>query len=72
MSNESEIKWEFYQDGYKNWRWRKFSGKGHAVFECEESYSTRKACVKNARQNGFTGKINKYNCKCLSFFISSI
>jgi hypothetical protein len=72
MPGEVIERWEFFQDGYKNWKWRKISADGQDIVDSAESYSTRKACVQNARQHGFKGKINIRNCKFISFLVTSI
>ena len=48
-------KWEFYQDARKEWRWRRIASNGRIVGASSEGYSTRAACVQNARRNGYTG-----------------
>jgi uncharacterized protein YegP (UPF0339 family) len=72
MPTAEEEKWEFYQDGYKNWRWKMTNGDDVVILESAESYSTRKLCVQNARDRGFTGKLTKYSVRFISMLVSSI
>jgi hypothetical protein len=72
MPTAIEERWEFYRDGYKNWRWKKIDNNGNNIVESTDSFSTRKACVQNAREKGFTGKIYKCNCRFISMLVSSI
>jgi uncharacterized protein YegP (UPF0339 family) len=48
-------KWEFYQDPQRMWRWRRIASNGRVVGASTEGYTTRQACVENARRNGYTG-----------------
>ena len=48
-------KWEFYQDSSNQWRWRRIASNGRIVGSSSEGYSTRQACVENAKRNGYTG-----------------
>jgi uncharacterized protein YegP (UPF0339 family) len=48
-------KWEIYQDISGGWRWRRTASNGRIVGASSQSYSTRQACVENAKRNGYTG-----------------
>jgi uncharacterized protein YegP (UPF0339 family) len=48
-------KWEIYQDSVGQWRWRRVAANGRIVGASSEGFSTRSACVENARRNGYTG-----------------
>lgn len=47
--------WTFYQDARGEWRWRRTARNGQIVGASSEGYSSRQACVENARRNGYTG-----------------
>lgn len=47
--------WEFYTDSAGKWRWRRKAPNGEIVGASSEGFSTREACVENARRNGYTG-----------------
>lgn len=48
-------KWEIYQDGRGEWRWRRIAPNGREVGASTEGYRNRADCVANARRNGYTG-----------------
>lgn len=48
-------RWEFYVDSRLEWRWRRIAPNGQIVGASSEGYSSRQACVENARRNGYTG-----------------
>ena len=48
-------KWEFYTDSIGDWRWRRVASNGRIVGASSEGFSSRAACVENARRNGYTG-----------------
>ena len=53
MSNGINDKWEFYQDQRGEWRWRRTASNGRIVGASSEGYSSRAACIENARRNGY-------------------
>lgn len=48
-------KWEFYLDASSKWRWRRIASNGKIVGAASEGFSSRQACVENARRNGYMG-----------------
>jgi uncharacterized protein YegP (UPF0339 family) len=48
-------KWEFYQDGKGEWRWRRRAPNGNIVGASTEGYASKQHCIENARRNGYTG-----------------
>ncbi len=48
-------KWEIYQDGNGEWRWRRVAPNGKIVAASSEGYKNRSDCVANARRNGYPG-----------------
>ena len=44
--------WEIYTDRGGDWRWRRTASNGRIVGASSEGYSTRSACVANAKRNG--------------------
>ena len=55
MALGSDDKWEIYQDSRKEWRWTRKASNGKIVGSSSEGYSSRQACVENARRNGYKG-----------------
>lgn len=47
--------WEFYQDGKKNWHWRRTASNGRIVGASTEGYVNKADCIANARRNGYKG-----------------
>lgn len=47
--------WEFYTDNRGDWRWRRVAANGRIVGASSQGFSSRQACVENARRNGYTG-----------------
>ena len=47
--------WTIYQDSQHQWRWQRKASNGRIVGASSEGYSSREACVANARRNGYTG-----------------
>jgi len=54
MSGEND-KWEFYKDTRNEWRWRRTAPNGQIVGASTEGYSSREACVDNAKRHGYRG-----------------
>jgi uncharacterized protein YegP (UPF0339 family) len=54
MSSDNDV-WEFYQDARNEWRWRRTASNGRIVGASSQGYSSKNACVENARRNGYTG-----------------
>lgn len=48
-------KWEFYQDGQQQWRWRRTASNGRIVGASSQGYANKSDCVENARRNGYNG-----------------
>ncbi|RVU31878.1 DUF1508 domain-containing protein [Rheinheimera riviphila] len=48
-------KWDFYQDGAKEWRWRRTASNGRIVGASSQGYVNKADCIDNARRNGYTG-----------------
>ncbi len=48
-------RWEFYQDGKGDWRWRRIAANGKEVGASTEGYKNKSDCEANARRNGYTG-----------------
>jgi len=49
-------KWEFYQDGAKEWRWRRTASNGRIVGASSQGYVNKADCsYGNARRHGYTG-----------------
>ena len=48
-------RWEFYQDGSGQWRWRRIAPNGRQVGASTEGYWNRSDCESNARRNGWRG-----------------
>lgn len=54
MIEQSDDRWEFYEDKMSQWQWRKFVA-NKVVAVSAYSYFTRQACVVDARTRGFVG-----------------
>ncbi|MGJ4849166.1 YegP family protein [Bacillota bacterium Meth-B3] len=50
-----EDRWEFYQDAAGQWRWRRIAPNGKIVGASSEGFSSKQACVENAKRNGYPG-----------------
>lgn len=48
-------RWEFYQDGQHQWRWRRIASNGRIVGASSQGYANKSDCVENARRNGYNG-----------------
>ena len=48
-------KWDIYQDGQNEWRWRRTASNGRIVGASSQGYKNRQDCVENARRHGYTG-----------------
>lgn len=48
-------RWEFYQEGNGDWRWRRIALNGRIVAASTEGYRNRADAVANARRNGYAG-----------------
>lgn len=46
-------KWEFYQDGIQEWRWRRTAPNGRIVGASSQGYVNKSDCIDNARRNGY-------------------
>ena len=55
MSTGNNDRWEFYQDARAEWRWRRIAPNGQIVGASSEGYSSKQACIENARRHGYTG-----------------
>jgi len=47
--------WEFYADKGRAHRWRRTATNKEVVGSSSEGYSSKAACVENAKRNGYTG-----------------
>lgn len=52
MNND---RWEFYSDNAGEWRWRHFAGNGKIIGASTEGFSSKQACINNAKLNGYEG-----------------
>lgn len=48
-------KWEIYQDGQGQWRWRRTASNGRIVGASTQGYANRSDCEANAKRNGWNG-----------------
>ena len=61
LEKGAEDRWEFYRHPVKGkpgkfeHRWRRVARNGRIVAASTEGYSRKKACVENARRDGYTG-----------------
>ena len=55
MAVGADDKWDFYQDSRQEWQWRRTAPNGRIVGSSSEGYSSRSACLENAKRNGYSG-----------------
>ena len=51
--NKQTDRWEFYEDSRSKWRWRRVARNGRIVDSSSQGYSTKSACVSNAKRCGY-------------------
>ena len=44
---EKMDKWEFYQDGLNEWRWRRIAPNGRIVGASSQGYKNKQDCIEN-------------------------
>lgn len=47
--------WQFYIDKKGEYRWRKRAANHEIIADSAEGFKTKRACVDNAKLNGYTG-----------------
>ena len=47
-------RWEIYEDGAGEWRWRRTAPNGQIVGASTEGYTNKSDCIANAQRNGMT------------------